>query len=161
MGSIENIGARGAAVHLAASARGVAPKRWRAALRWLAFSVIDRPVPRDENTIIGWRDVPCYFRRTWRTRHAMLDGDIVFGVDYKVCRDCEAGWVDEPHTYPDSKAAGWLPRRSPRWRTLGGHFREAVGFWQTVSVRVPGGFSQRKRCTQIINFRKSSIYRLW
>ncbi|NAS27381.1 hypothetical protein GT755_37650 [Herbidospora sp. NEAU-GS84] len=35
------------------------------------------------------------------------------------------------------------------WHTLGGHFREAVPFWEGVGAGVAGGYTQRAPCLHI------------
>jgi hypothetical protein len=45
-------------------------------------------------------------RPGWRQRTAFLDGHEVFGVDYRVCRRCQLGWVEDPYTDPNYERCG-------------------------------------------------------
>ncbi|RJL19285.1 hypothetical protein D5H75_40540 [Bailinhaonella thermotolerans] len=66
--------------------------------------------------------------------------------------------MEEPHTETEFQRAG-LARTALAalradypglsWHTLGGHFREAAPFWETVGATVPGGYSQRPPCPHI------------
>ncbi|MER5755020.1 hypothetical protein [Streptomyces sp. NPDC002088] len=107
-----------------------------------------------------WIDRPAgYYERTgWRIRSAYFRSDLAFEVEYVVCDLCEIGWVEAPTSYEGYKRCGLASAalRSLRlaypgiqWHTAGGHFRESEPFWDSVSVDVPGNYTQRARCHHI------------
>lgn len=88
----------------------------------------------------------------------LFRSDLAFEVEYVVCNPCKIGWVEAPHSYEGYKRCGLasaalrsLRHVYPRfqWHTGGGHFREATPFWSSVSVGVPGGYTQRERCSHV------------
>ncbi|WP_343973725.1 hypothetical protein [Kribbella koreensis] len=100
----------------------------------------------------------------WRQRAANLedaanrDGEFVFAVDYRVCRRCGLGWVEQPYTIPRYQRAGLasaglaaLRAEFPglAWHTLGGHLGESRQFWSTVGAEVPGGYRQGGLCKHV------------
>lgn len=104
-----------------------------------------------------WGDRPAgYYERTgWRIRAAYVRSDLAFEVEYVVCQLCKTGWVEAPHSYEGYKRCGLasaalrsLRHACPgvRWHTASGHFHEAEPFWNAVSVGVPGGYPQQRRC---------------
>ncbi|MEV5082980.1 hypothetical protein AB0K74_30565 [Streptomyces sp. NPDC056159] len=107
-----------------------------------------------------WVDRPAgYYERTgWRMRVAYSGSDLAFEVEYVVCDLCMIGWVEAPTSYEGYKRCGLasaalqsLRRAYPgvQWHTGGGHFRESDPFWESVSVCVPGGYTQRERCNHV------------
>ncbi len=79
-----------------------------------------------------WQDTISPERTGWRQRAATLDGQYACAVDYRVCRTCRAGWVEQPYTSEEYQrcglaAAGLTALRvehRPDLATLGGHFRD-------------------------------------
>ncbi|MCX5525086.1 hypothetical protein OG342_19875 [Streptomyces bobili] len=111
---------------------------------------------------LPWVDRPAgYYERTgWRIRAAYVRSDLAFEVEYVVCHPCKTGWVEAPHSYEGYRRCGLasaalqsLRHAYPgvRWHTAGGHFREAEPFWSSVSVGVPGGYTQQRRCHHVWN----------
>lgn len=89
---------------------------------------------------------------------AWWDGEIVFAVDYRVCRRCRTGWVESPHTFEPYRrcglaAAGLRALRADHqgltWHTPGGDLRESRPFWQSVGRGVPGGYQQGPLCPHV------------
>lgn len=114
-----------------------------------------------------WVDRPAgaYERTGWRIRAAYFGSDLAFEVEYVVCDLCKIGWVESPHSYEGYTRCGLasaallsLCRTYPRvqWHTAGGHFRESKPFWDSVSVDVPGGYTQRERCHHVEPWRAQS-----
>ncbi|GAA3756538.1 hypothetical protein GCM10023082_59550 [Streptomyces tremellae] len=108
----------------------------------------------------AWVDRPAghYERTGWRIRAAYFGSDVAFEVEYVVCDQCKIGWVEAPTSYEGYKRCGLASAalRSLRgaypgdqWHTGGGHFREAEPFWNSVSVGVPGGYTQQERCHHV------------
>ncbi|MEU4607543.1 hypothetical protein AB0F43_31545 [Kribbella sp. NPDC023972] len=106
-----------------------------------------------------WQDTISGERPGWRQRAANdaddLDGDFAFAVDYRICRRCAGGWVENPYTREDLQrgglaAAGLAALRAEHpgltWHTLGGHFSDSQQFWAAAGAGVPGGYQQRKLC---------------
>lgn len=88
----------------------------------------------------------------------MLDGEFAFGADYRICRRCRLGWVEQPYTLPQYQRCGLataglaaLRAENPgmAWHTLGGHFASSRAFWNTVGADVPGGYQQRPLCPHV------------
>lgn len=105
-----------------------------------------------------WQDTVSPERARWRQRAANLGGEPVFAVDYRVCRRCGLGWVEQPHTEPGLQrcglaSAGLAALRAEfpglSWHTLGGHFRDSMAFWAAVGAGVPGGYRQRATCPHV------------
>ncbi|MFD8325200.1 hypothetical protein [Streptomyces lydicus] len=107
-----------------------------------------------------WVDRPAghYEREGWRIRAAYVGSDLAFQIEYVVCEPCEIGWVESPYSSEGYTRCGLASAalRSLRhdypgvqWHTAGGHFREAKPFWNSVSVNVPGGYTQRERCHHV------------
>lgn len=105
-----------------------------------------------------WQDVIAAERTGWRCRAAYLNGEVVFEVDYRVCRRCRLGWVEQPYTDPRYQrcglaSAGLAALRAENsgisWHTLGNHFDDAEPFWIAVGAGVRGGYERRKRCPHI------------
>lgn len=89
---------------------------------------------------------------------ALRDGEFVFAVDYRVCRKCALGWVEEPYTIPRYQRAGLATAglsalrddyAGLSWHTLGGHLGEARMFWSAVGAAVPGGYQPRELCKHV------------
>ena len=89
-------------------------------------------------------------------RRGFIDGAEVFGVDYRICRRCQLGWVEEPATDPVYQrfgiaAAALAAIRSDNpgleWHTLGGDMAEK--FWQAAGEAVPGGYEQQETCPHV------------
>ena len=105
-----------------------------------------------------WQDHGCVERNGWRTRSAYFDGEIAFAVDYRVCRRCGLGWVEQPYTLPRYQRNGLaraalhaLRQEHPAvsWHTLGGHLSESRPFWENVGRDVRGNYQQRSLCQHI------------
>ncbi|WP_367140699.1 MULTISPECIES: hypothetical protein [Streptomyces] len=107
-----------------------------------------------------WQDTVAVERDGWRQRAANLEGeeDHPFAVDYRVCRRCRLGWVENPYTPEPFQRCGLasaglaaLRRENTglAWHTLGGHFRESRAFWTAVGDGVPGGYRQREVCPHV------------
>lgn len=152
---------RQAALRLAGQAHeiGLASGRepLRGALRWIIGGRLGRrtgfPVVPDLDT--PWQDTIWRERMGWRQRAANLDGDFAFAVDYRICRRCRLGWVEQPYTSPQYQrcglaTAGLAALRAEHpglaWHTLGGHLSESREFWTVVGADVPGGYQQRPCC---------------
>lgn len=132
----------------------------RMALRWATRGRLGRRrglrvTPRPGTP---WQDTPSWQRTGWRERAAFLHGHEVFAVDYRVCRKCRRGWVEEPATDPRYQrcglaAAGLAALRSEHpgveWHTLGGHMPDARPFWAAIGAGVPGGYQQRAICSHL------------
>jgi hypothetical protein len=129
----------------------------RAVLKWVTRGRLGRqrgwPVVPKLGT--PWQDTVSAERPGWRERAAYLHGEVVFAVDYQVCRRCGLGWVEQPYTEPEYQrcglaAAGLAAMRAEypglEWHTLGGHFRDSEPFWLAVGAGVPGGYQQRDMC---------------
>jgi hypothetical protein len=106
----------------------------------------------------SWRDFWSQERRGWRERAAYLGGNEVFRVDYRVCRRCRLGWVEQPSTVPEYRrcglaAAALAALRAEHggigWHTLGGHLAESVPFWVAAGAGIPGGYTQRGSCPHL------------
>jgi hypothetical protein len=87
-----------------------------------------------------------------------MNGETVFAVDYRICRRCRSGWVEQPYTCPQYERCGLasaglaalrceLPGLS--WHTLGGHLRESRPFWNAVGATVAGGYRQHPLCQHL------------
>ncbi|WP_244236270.1 hypothetical protein [Micromonospora inaquosa] len=105
-----------------------------------------------------WQDTVSAERHGWRTRAANLHGDFAFAVDYRVCRRCRIGWVEQPYTHPQYQrhglaSAGLATLRAEHpglaWHTLGGHFRSSQPFWEAVGADVSGSYQQRGTCPHL------------
>ncbi|MEU9598200.1 hypothetical protein ACIQ8D_33180 [Streptomyces sp. NPDC096094] len=81
-----------------------------------------------------------------------------FAVDYRICRRCRIGWVEQPYTLPQYQRcglgiAGLAALRAEHtglsWHTLGGHLGESRGFWAAVGSDVLGGYQQRSLCQHV------------
>lgn len=149
-----------AARHLARQASMVSREpvlgSWRAALRWIADAVLDRP--QDAAVASGWWDTASTERPGWRERAAHLDGQTVFAVDYQPCRRCGLAWVEQPYTDRLHQrcglaSAGLAALRTEHpglsWHTLGGHLTESRAFWSAVGADVTGGYRQRQLCPHV------------
>lgn len=134
--------------------------RWRTALQWISRGKPGRPAgwPVVPQLNTPWQDTISGERAGWRQRAANLDGEVVFAVDYQICRRCRLGWVEQPHTDPPYQrcglaAAGLAALRAEHpglsWHTLGGHFRDSQAFWAAVGSYVPGGYQQRDLCPHV------------
>lgn len=128
--------------------RRISRGRWGGHKGWPRVPTLETP----------WKDTISPTRTSWRQRAAQLDGEVVFGVDYRVCRRCGLGWVEEPHTDPEYERcglgrAGLAALRTDHpdvaWHTLGGHFVSAQPFWKAVGTGVPGGYQQRDLCSHM------------
>jgi|SRR5215467_1043566 len=131
--------------------------RLRRALIWLSKGRFGRRHDWPVIPVLGtpWQDNPSVRGMNWRERAAYLDGKPAFGVDYQICRRCQVGWVEEPHTeerYERSglAAAGLAALRAEHpglaWHTAGNHMPNSEPFWQAVAVGVPGGYQRREIC---------------
>jgi hypothetical protein len=133
---------------------------WRAALRWISRGRLGQrygwPVVPQLDT--PWQDTISSERTGWRQRAANLHDDWAFAVDYRICRRCRLGWVEQPYTLPPYQrcglaAAGLAALRAENpdlsWHTLGGHERDSQAFWAAVGTDVPGGYQQRPVCPHI------------
>ncbi|MFC0105514.1 sigma factor-like helix-turn-helix DNA-binding protein [Kibdelosporangium aridum] len=134
---------------------------WRDALQWLSRGKLGRPQawPRVPRLTTPWQDTISAERPGWRQRAANLNGDeFAFAVDYRVCRRCRLGWVEQPYT--DSRfqrcglaRAGLAALRADHpglnWHTLGGHLHDSQPFWAAVGLDVPGGYQQRELCPHV------------
>ena len=111
-----------------------------------------------------WQDTVTAERIGWRQRAANLadpanrEGEFVFAVDYRVCRRCALGWVEQPYTIPRYQrlgitSAGLAALRDEHpgvaWHTLGGHLGDARQFWSAVGEGVAGGYRQRGLCKHV------------
>ncbi|MDT0321426.1 hypothetical protein [Streptomyces millisiae] len=105
-----------------------------------------------------WQDTDSAERHGWRQRAAQLDGDLIFTVDYRLCRACGLGWVEQPFTVPGYQRCGLatvglaaLRGEHPglAWHTLGRHLSESAGFRSVVGAGVPGGYRPRRLCRHI------------
>lgn len=132
-------------------------ERLRRAVMWATRGRLGRRHNWPVVPILGtpWQDNVSIRGMNWRERAAYLDGQPVFGVDYQVCRDCRAGWVEEPYTVERYErcglaAAGLAALRAEHpgltWHTVGNHMRDSEPFWQAVSAGVPGGCQRREVC---------------
>jgi hypothetical protein len=105
-----------------------------------------------------WQDTVSGVRHDWRRRAAFLNGAFPFSVDYRICRQCRLGWLEEPHTLKTFRRCG-LARaalaalRSEHtglaWHTMGGHYRSSQEFWAAVGTNVAGGYQQRALCPHV------------
>jgi hypothetical protein len=155
---------RPAALRLAGQAHEVkyasGREPWREALQWISRGRLGRrggwPVVPQLGT--PWQDTVSAERIGWRQRAANLNGESVFAVDYQICRRCQLGWVEQPHTEPRYQRCGLagaglarLRAENPglAWHTLGGHFPDSRPFWTAVGAGVPGGYQQRAPCPHI------------
>lgn len=136
--------------------------RWREVLRRVSRGRLGQRsnwphIPRLDSP---WQDTVSGERDGWRQRAANLEGrdDPVFAVDYRICRRCGLGWVEQIHTLDPflrcglaSAALAALRREHPgsSWHTLGGHFRASRPFWAAVGQGVPGGYRQREVCPHV------------
>ncbi|MFF3326039.1 hypothetical protein [Streptomyces sp. NPDC002889] len=158
---MRNEGDRQAARHLAGQVREVGhasgPEHWREALRRVIGGRLGRRVGRAVIPEPGtpWQDTISAERIGWRRRAASLDAEFVFAVDYRICRRCRLGWVEQPHTLPRYQRCGLASaalaallweNRGLAWHTLGDHFAESRAFWAAVGADVPGGYEQRRLC---------------
>ncbi|MFE9597209.1 hypothetical protein [Streptomyces hokutonensis] len=135
-------------------------KPWRVVLRWISGGRFGQ-----RN---GWREVPkldtpwqgtiSNERVGWRQRAANLHGDFAFALDYRICRNCWLGWVEQPYTLPQYQrcglaAAGLAALRAEHpglaWYTLGGHFTDSHAFWNAVGAEIPGGYEQHPPCLHV------------
>jgi hypothetical protein len=129
----------------------------RTALKWLTRGRLGTrhgwPVVPQLGT--PWQDTVSRERTGWRQRAAYLDGDVVFAVDYQICRRCRLGWVEQPHTVEQYQrcglaSAGLAALRAEHpgleWHTLGGHFFESEPFWQAAGAGTAGGYQKRDMC---------------
>lgn len=160
----------------------------RALLRHLTAGRFGREQPGwplERELATPWQDTASGERRTWRCRAAylskdehgprtddveVLDGqprseksfksrpELVFSVDYQVCRRCRLGWVEYPWTAPRYRRCGLAAaglaavrqdHRSAAWHTLGGHSPDSRAFWATIGSDVPGGYVQRRLCPHV------------
>jgi len=144
--------------HELGRAYGLEP--WRKMLRWISRGRLGRQRgwPHVPSLSTPWQDTISPTRTDWRQRAAQLDGEIVFGVDYRICHRCGIGWVEEPHTEPQYQRCGLakaglaaLRADHPKlaWHTLGGHFVSAQAFWEAAGADVPGGYQQRPPCSHV------------
>jgi len=133
-------------------------------LQWISRGRLGRPAgwPQVPRLASPWQDTISGERPGWRQRAANdaedLDGDFAFAVDYRICRRCAVGWVDNPYTREDLQrgglaAAGLAALRGEHpglsWHTLGGHFSDSQQFWAAAGAGVPGGYQQRKPCEHL------------
>lgn len=131
----------------------------RDVLRWISQGRWGRVNPRRIRRLdTPWRDRPSSERIGWRERAAVLEGKVIFAVDYEVCRRCGLGWVEQPYTEPRYQRRGLataglaaLRAEHPelRWHTLGGHLGDSRAFWDAVGATVPGGYRQQEVCAHI------------
>ncbi|MGW1027801.1 hypothetical protein ACWD4J_29620 [Streptomyces sp. NPDC002577] len=130
---------------------------WRQMLRRISRGRLGQQAgwPQVPSLDTPWQDTISPIRTGWRHRAAKLHSEVVFGVDYKICRRCRLGWVEEPHTDPQYQRCGLakaglaaLRADHPKlaWHTLGGHFVSAQAFWEVAGAGVPGGYQQRDLC---------------
>lgn len=155
---------RQAALRLAGQAhelgRASGREFWREALQWISGGRVGqrrgRPVVPELGT--PRQDTISPERTDWRQRAANLDGELVFAVDYRICRHCRLGWVENPHTDPEYQRCGLataglteLRTEYPdlAWHTLGGHLTESRDFWIAVGADVPGSYQQRSLCPHL------------
>lgn len=153
---------RQAARHLAGQAHRVGRVSgrgpWRVVLRWVTWGRLGRLQSRQAVPRLGtpWQDTLSPLRPGWRQRAAILHGDEAFAVDYRVCRRCRTGWVEEPHTDPRYRrcglaAAGLAALRAEHpglaWHTLGRHLSDGRPFWAAVGADTPGGYRPRPVCS--------------
>lgn len=105
-----------------------------------------------------WQDTGSAEQDGWRRRAATLNDELVFTVDYLVCRLCSVGWVEQPHTVPRFRhcglaRAGLAALRSDNpglaWHTMGEHISDSQEFWNSVGEGVPGGYRQRPLCAHL------------
>ncbi|WP_406080114.1 hypothetical protein [Micromonospora sp. NBC_00858] len=133
---------------------------WRELVSWLTRGRWGRRAgwPAVPVLITPWQDTLSAERHGWRTRAANLAGDFAFAVDYRICRRCRIGWVEQPHTHTRYRrqglaSAGLAALRAEypglSWHTLGGHFRSSQAFWAAVGLHVPGGYHQRRLCPHL------------
>lgn len=101
-----------------------------------------------------WRDVETGRAPGWRQLTVLLGDEVLFEVDYRVCRRCRLGWIDHPATCDPyqrlglaSAALAVLRQDYPglSWATGGGHGLAPV-FWMKVGFDVPGGYASRADC---------------
>lgn len=132
-------------------------RRW---LRRISHGRLGRGAPPVVHLDSPWQDTLSFERGSdgWRARIANLNGDEAFGVDYRICRRCRSGWVEQPFTYPPyqrcglaSAALAQLRAEHPghSWHTLGGHEHDARAFWDEVGATVPGGYRQHRLCPHL------------
>ncbi|MDJ0345644.1 hypothetical protein QMK19_25970 [Streptomyces sp. H10-C2] len=155
---------RQAALRLAGQAHEVGRvsgrKPWREALQWISRGRLGRrhgwPVVPELAT--PWQDTISPERTGWRNRAANLDDEHAFAVDYRICRRCRLGWVENPYTMPQYERCGLATaglaalcaeHLGLAWHTLGGHSTDAQAFWTAVGTDVPGGYQQRSLCPHV------------
>jgi hypothetical protein len=129
-------------------------------LRWVSRGRLGRSGwPVSPRLRTPWQDTESSERFGWRERAANdlwgPDDEFAFAVDYRICRRCELGWVEQPYTRPDLQRAGLasaglaaLRREYPQlaWHTLGGHLSNSWSFWRAVGAGVRGGYEPRALC---------------
>ncbi len=99
-----------------------------------------------------WQDTISPERTGWRQRAATLDGQYACAVDYRVCRTCRAGWVEQPYTSEEYQrcglaAAGLTALRVEHRPDLAHPRRSLPGsraFWAAAGADVPGHYQQRE-----------------
>lgn len=167
-GSVADPGRNGLVGRLIASTDQVARVSGRRPdrefLQWISGGRLGRPAgwPQVPRLASPWQDTISGERPGWRQRAANdaedLNGDFAFAVDYRICRRCAAGWVENPYTREDLQrgglaAAGLAALRAEHpgltWHTLGGHFSDSQQFWAAAGAGVPGRYQQRKPCGHI------------
>ena len=151
-------------------------QRQRALLRRVSGGRLGRPAPGWPVVPVlrtPWQDTISGERTGWRQRSAYLFPDavvpapedfedraeLVFSVDYRVCRRCRRGWVEYPWTAPRYErcgvaAAGLAAIQGEHpggvaWHTLGGHYPSSRPFWAAVGADVAGGYEQRPLCPHV------------
>lgn len=130
-------------------------------VRWMSRGRLGRSSgwPRSPRLPTPWQDTESTERPGWRERAANdlsgSDDDFAFAVDYRICRRCSLGWVEQPYTRPDLQRAGLasaglaaLRSEHPQlaWHTLGGHLSDSRPFWRAVGAAVRGGYQPRALC---------------
>ncbi|WP_433358708.1 hypothetical protein [Streptosporangium sp. CA-115845] len=143
---------------------GRAPGRepWRELLRWITAGRLGRHNSWPVVPVLGtpWQDTVSAERIGWRCRAAYLNAEPAFAVDYRLCRRCRLGWVEQPYTLPQYQRCGLasaglaaLRREHPglTWHTLGGHFASSRPFWAAVGTDVQGGYQQRPVCLHLVS----------
>jgi hypothetical protein len=132
---------------------------WRDFLRWISRGRFGRghSSPALVTTTGPWQDTPSAEREGWRERAAVLNGEVIFAVDYQICQQCGLGWVELPHTDPSYQRCGLaraaltaVRTENPglSWHTLGGQ-SDAPAFWNAAGAQTRGGYRRHPLCPHI------------